>query len=586
VTDNRPHVDVLADWRLKAITIFVSACFAVLGLRLFQLQILRGSEMARLAEMNRTQIIPLRAPRAVVMDRHGDVLLENAPNFSLFYSAQALPEKAHRNVEDDVLRWFPAMEPLLKRKFAEARLTGKMTRISADIPRPVALALIEKRLSLPGVSVVVEPKRRARYGSLCSHVLGYVDEISSAELERLREEGYRMGQLVGRMGIERVYENILRGEDGGIQFEMDAGGRHVHVMRRIAPRPGPLATLTIDRRLQEAVEQGLKASETKKGAAVVVDPRSGAVLALASSPDFDPSASVIPYLTDPGLPLFNRAIQGTYPPGSVFKIVDAAAALFDADWDIKQTFNCPGKFYVGSKEFGCWGVHHVKDFMGAVAWSCNVYFYNLGIRTGPDAIERMARAFGFAEKTGIDLTSETAGFIPGRAWKKEYRKVPWFDGDTANLAIGQGAVAATPLQVAMMVSSVANGGQLWKPFVMDSVVDRSGRVLFKQSPVLRRTVEMPQRIWERLGLAMQGVVTVGTGRGVHRPDLVVGAKSGTAQNPHGREHAWFAAYAGRPGEPASLVVVVCVENGGRGSAAAGPVARAAINAAFPLEKKT
>lgn len=574
-------VSVAIEGRIRVVVAAFSVGFLLLSFRLFQLQVIRGPEMERLAELNRTQVIPRRAARGLVMDRNGEVLLGNAPNFSLLYSAQSVSPEGHKAIEAELMKWFPGSEGLIRRKLSEARQTGKMTRVVAEVPRPVALALIEKRLTLPGVNVVVEPKRRTRYGTLASHVLGYVDEISPSELERRKDGGYRMGQLVGRMGVERVYENAVRGQDGGLQFEMDAYGRHVQVMRQIPSVPGANLVLTLDRRLQEAAERGLKASPSGRGAAVALDPRTGAVLALASAPDFDPAADLFPYLRDPALPLFNRALQGAYPPGSVFKIVTAAAGLKDANWDIRKTYSCTGVFRLGSKEFGCWSVHGQKDFMGAVAWSCNVYFYNIGLRVGPDPIERLARAFGMGAKTGIDLPSESSGLIPGRGWKREAKNTIWYEGDTVNFSIGQGFVTVTPVQAAVMIAAVANGGQVWQPYVLDRVVDSDGRVVRQQQPQARARVDLPPAIFERLRLAMEGVVTTGTGRGIQRPDLVSGAKSGTAQNPHGKDHAWFAAYSGRPGEPPSLAVAVCIENGGRGSAAAGPVAREMITAAFP-----
>ncbi|MBI4397354.1 MAG: penicillin-binding protein 2 [Elusimicrobia bacterium] len=568
--------------RMRALTILIAAGFSVLVFRLFQLQIFRGPEMLRLAEINRTQIIPLSAPRGLVMDRHGDILLDNAPNFSLFYSKPAASQtEEERNLERELVRWFPKQETVLRRKLNEARRTGKMTRVLGGIERSTALALIEKKLALPGVNVVVEPQRRSRHGAFGSHLLGYVDEINPAELERRQDQKYRIGQLIGKTGMERMYDGSLRGEDGGLQFEMNASGRHVQVIRRIPSQSGMHLFLTVDRSLQEAAETGLAASPSQRGAAVAMDPRTGAVLALASAPEFDPSVDVSRHLGDPRLPMFNRALQGSYPPGSVFKIMTAAAGLESVKWDVHKTYYCPGVFRLGAKEFGCWDTHHWRDFKGAVAMSCNVYFFNMGLRMGPDPIEQMARAFGLGEKTGIDLPSESLGLIPGRAWKQRARKDLWYDGDTVNFSIGQGAVSVTPIQVAVMLSAVANGGTVWEPFVMDHIVDREGQVLYQHQPKARKKVVLSSRTWTQLHRSLQAVVLEGSGRGLQRPDLVLGAKTGTAQNPHGKDHAWFVAYGGLPDQEPSLAVVVFVENGGRGSVAGGPITRAIVNAAFP-----
>ena len=315
------------DRRVAVLSGLATAVFALLVLRLFHLQIVRGPDMVRQAEQNRTQIVPLLAPRGLIVDRNGDVLVDNAPRFSLFYDYNANAPVAMDQLAEDLTRWLPEQRTLIHRKMAEARRSGKMTRLLADVPRGAALALMERRMLLPGVNVVVEPQRRPRYGELASHLLGYVDEVDAGELERLRDRGFRLGQLIGKSGVEKFYDDLLRGEDGGLQFETDAAGRHVQIIRRIPSDPGDDVRLTLDRRLQAVAEDALSRSTTGRGAAVALDPRNGAVRVLASRPGFDFSKGLGAYLGDPSLPLFNRALQGTYPPGSVFKIVTAAAAL-------------------------------------------------------------------------------------------------------------------------------------------------------------------------------------------------------------------------------------------------------------------
>jgi penicillin-binding protein 2 len=581
--DRRAPARTAEEGRLSALTLAATGMYLLLAGRLFDLQILQGRSLLKLAEQNRTQVIPLLAPRGRVLDRHGDVLLDNVPRFSLFYTRPSGSPPASAGVEKELRRLFPGREDSLARKTAEAFASGKMTRLLTDIPRREALALVERQWTLPGVRVVVEARRRSRYGAFASHLLGYVDEIDAEELQRYRGEIYRPGQFIGKAGLERHYDPLLRGQDGGLQFEMNAVGRHVQIIRRLPPTPGMDLSLTIDRSLQEAVEKGLEASPSRRGAAVALDPRTGAVLALASAPDFDPSEGLARYLGESSHPLFNRATQGMFPPGSVFKIITAAAALEEARWNVRRTYFCGGSFKRGDNDFGCWNRHGVKDFMGAVAWSCNVYFYNMGLAAGPDAIERTARSFGLGEKTGIDLfPAESAGVIPGREWKKRrQRGAGWFDGDTLNVCIGQGAALVTPLQAAAMAAAAANGGYLWRPFVADHFTDWQGTRFFERRSDLRRRVELSDTTWDTLHRALEGVVLSGSGRGLYRPDLRLGAKTGTAQNPHGEDHSWFAAYGGPVGESPSLAVVVFVENGGMGSVAAGPVARAVIETAFP-----
>jgi penicillin-binding protein 2 len=574
------------DYRLFLLSSFVTVVFFTLLLRLFYLQVVRGQDMERRAKMNSTQVLPLLAPRGLVFARDGNTdepLLENAPRFSLYYSYSDKATTSIESIKRELSERLPESFKIIQQKLAEARKSGKITRVLTDIPSPVALALMERRLFLPGVNILVEPQRRPRYGFLACHILGYAGEVDETELRRSRDQGLRHGQWVGKNGIERVYDELLRGTDGGLQFEVDAMGRHLQVVRRIPSSPGNDVYLTINRRLQSVAEAGLAASISGRGAAVALDPQTGAVLALASAPGYDSSGNLGAYLSDQALPLFNRAIQGIYPPGSVFKIVTAATGLQDIDWDTRKSFLCTGSYRLGDREFGCWNKHGQKEFFGAVAFSCNIYFYNIGRALGPDPIEAMAKAFGFGEKTGIELAGESSGLVPGRSWKKKVMRQGWFEGDTLNFSIGQGAMTATPLQAAVFFAALANGGTVWRPYVVDRVVSPENKILFHQNPDPRQRVVLKETVWATLRRAMEGVVLEGSGRGVQRSDLVIGAKTGTAQNPHGEDHSWFTAYAGRPGQKPGLALAVFVENGGHGSVSAGPIARAMINEFYPRE---
>jgi penicillin-binding protein 2 len=565
--------------RLTVLAMVGGACYLLLAARLFQLQVLQGAEMFRLAEKNRTQIIPLAAPRGRVMDRHGEVLLDNAPRFSLYYSNLSVQRRESQRIEQEVTALFPDQAALLAKRFTEARQTGKMTRILAGLPREKSLGLVERKISWPGMQVVVEPQRRVRFGAVGSHLLGYVDEVNPRDLKKQREE-LRLGQFIGRSGVEKIYDADLRGIDGGLQFEMDAKGRHLEEMQRLPAQSGRDLVLTVDHRLQEAAVRGLEATLSRRGAVVAVDPRDGAILALVSRPGFDPTGDMGRTLTDPTLPLFNRVLQGTYPPGSVFKAVSAAAAL-EAGWDVRRVINCEGIFPLGTRDFRCWKRHGPMDFMDGMAWSCDTYYYNMGLRVGPDAIEALARAFGLGQKTGIDLPSEAAGTLPGRPWKQKVMKQPWYDGDTLNFSIGQGFLLVTPLQSAMMVAAVANEGTLWRPRVAARIQNPSGEVLRVFPPEVLHRIPLKEKTWKTVKKSMEEVVRRGTGGGAFRPDILIGGKTGTAQNPHGDDHAWFAAYAGLPGEIPSIVILAFVENGGHGSDAALPVVREVLKEAFP-----
>lgn len=575
-----PDLRVEEDRRLRAVTALAGAAYLLLAVRLFDLQIVQGAEMLRQAEQNRTQLIPLSAPRGRIRDRNGEILVDNAPRFSLFYSNLSIQKEESERIEAQLAALFPERALLLQRHLEEARQTGKMTRLLAGLPREKALGLIERRVTLPGVQVVVEPQRWARFGELACHVLGYVDEINPQELKNQKDEKARSGQFVGRMGVEKMYDALIRGVDGGIQFEMDARGRHLQVLRRIPAQTGNDVVLTLDHALQAAAEKGLEETVTGRGAVVALDPRTGAVLALVSRPGFDPSGDLNDALSDPDLPLFNRALQGTYPPGSVFKAITAAGAL-RGGWDVKKTFYCTGVFRLGAKEFKCWKRHNLMDFVDALVWSCDFYYYNMGRQVGVAVLEELGKGFGLGEKSGIDLTSEASGVLPGVEWKRRVMKQAWFEGDTINMSIGQGFTTVTPLQAALLIAAVANEGTLWRPQVVDRVLSPDGTQLYKAAPQVRRRVELSPEVWETLKHGLQEVVHRGTGGGAYRADLVIGGKTGTAQNPHGQDHAWFAAYAGKPDEPPSLAVVAFVENGGHGSDAALPVVREILKEAFP-----
>jgi len=571
--------------RLAVLSWAAMGVLFVLVFRLFVLQVVQGGAFEKQAKINSTNVLPLLAPRGIVFGKNGDddvVLMDNVPRFSLFYSHQEGADS--ESLENELGRLLPKDAKRIRKKIARARYSGKMIRLVTNIPPTLAMTLMERRFFYRGVDVLAEPQRRDRLGRSACHWLGYVDEVDDADL---RAGGVKSGQMVGKAGLEKSFDRWLRGTDGGLQLETDSVGRHVQVLRQIPSVPGADVYATLDERVQRAAEEGLAHSPSGRGAAVALDPRTGAVLALVSAPSFDPAENMGAYLEDPALPLFNRALRGAYPPGSLFKIVTAVAGFQEGGWDTKTSWTCNGSFPYGARVFKCWKKegHGRLDFWGAVAWSCNVYFFQMGLKVGPASLESWARTFGFGEKTGVDLSSEAIGLVPSPAWKKKILKQVWVGGDTLNMSIGQGAVSVTPIQAAVFLAAVANGGTLWSPWTVRRVEGAGRKILFQQTPKVRRRVVLDPRTWGLIHRAMEGVVQTGSGHVVFRPDLVIGAKTGTAQNPHGEDHAWFGAYAGKPGEPSSLVVVVLVENGGGGSSVAGPVVRDMIAAYFPGETR-
>lgn len=563
--------------RVQHLSVLSVLVFLVLGFRLFQLQVLKGPDLERRAEINRSLWVPLSARRGNVTDRKGVILLDSSPRFSLFFSPpRGLGAEMSGAMLGRLQTLLPDPDGIMGRRFANALQSGRLTRLKADLPQAKALGVLENRLVLPGVTVLVEPRRRACWPGVASHLLGYVDEATAEDLDNNLAD--RPEQWIGRTGVERTYDRWLKGVDGGLRFEVDALGRTRGVLAQEPFLAGAEVRLSLDESIQAAAEEGLRLSPTGRGAAVALDPRNGAVLAFASAPSYSLGEGFSQALVDKRLPLFNRALQGTYPPGSVFKIITAATAL-DQGWDRRRTFLCPGYFELGPQRFGCWSTHGVKDFNGAVAFSCNVYFFNLGLAVGPDRMVGMARAFGLGEKTGIDLPAETAGVLPEPRYRKG-RRVGWFDGNTLNFSIGQGQTLVTPLQAAVLVAAAGNGGAVWSPTVVEEVRPSVGGS-FRPAASERRQVNLSPQVWEQLHRAMESVVAFGSGRGVARKDLTIGAKTGTAQNPHGEDHAWFTCYAGKKGEPPSLALAVIVENGGLGSQVAGPVAQRMLAAAFP-----
>jgi len=349
--------------------------------------------------------------------------------------------------------------------------------------------------------------------------------------------------------------------------------------------PGSDIFLTIDSKAQAAAEEGLEKSLTGKGAVVALDPRTGAVLAFVSMPDYDPNQFVLSgsekdkISSGKTLPEFNVALQGSYPPGSIFKIITGAAILESGRLKPEETFFCPGYYDAGSRVFKCWEKkgHNKVDFITGLTKSCDVYFYNAGQRAGALTIEKYSRAFRLGQPSGIALPEEKGGnvFGPGpRAAKKSY----WFIGDTLNLSIGQGETLMTPMQAVGMIAAVANGGIFHRPYYVDRIVRSDGQSLLKNKPEEVSRVKLKDSTWALIRAGLGSVVAEGTGQAAKLAGVEIYGKTGTAQNPHGKDHAWFVAYASIAGQPSKVAVAVLVEHGEHGASAAAPIARSVIEA--------
>jgi penicillin-binding protein 2 len=573
--------------RIMAIAVAVMGAFLVIVGQLWYLQVLEGGHFLDASDKNRIRIRPVAAPRGILFDKNGVPLVDNRPAFTLSLIPRELPREDQSR--DAVLG---RVASLLQIPYAE--LEESITRVPSDSFLPVRvrrgltledMAKIEEwKLELPGVIVEVEPQRTYPNSRFAAHLLGYVREASD---EQLKGGRYRRGDMVGQSGLERLLDEFLRGRDGGERIEVDALGRPVRVVQHTDPHPGSQVITTIDRRVQEAAEQAM---EGKAGAVVVMDPRSGDIRALVSTPAFEidrftatiDRAAWLRVVQDPEHPLLNRAIQSQYAPGSIFKIVVTAAGLQEATIAPMDRVYCNGEFHLGAWTFKDWkeGGHGSVDLQKALAQSCNIFYYQAGLKIGGAAITKYARAFGFGTATGVELGGEKLGLIP----QPKGRRKSWQGGDIVNMSIGQGQVLVTPMQVARFMAAVANGGVLWKPRLVERIERPDRGVLYSDPGQVAGHVELSPAVWAFLRQALWAVVNDGTGVGAKIPGIDIAGKTGTAQMishskaEKGQDHAWFAAFA--PVRDPEVVVVVLVERGGKGGQVAAPIARRILNAIF------
>ena len=580
--------------RLRLLATVLGIGFLAVAAQLAYLQIMSGERLAALSDKNRLRLRPIAAPRGILFDRTGLPLVDNRPAFTLVVVPRDVPDMGALVDRLARLVQTPASE-----------LRDRLARVSSDSPWPLRLSrgltleevarIEEWRLDLPGVTVEVEPQRAYPGVRFAAHLLGYVREASEQDLGR---GGLRRGDLVGQTGLERLHDEHLRGRDGGEQVEVDAYGRLIRVLDRQEPVSGAHMYTTVDRRIQQAAEDALGA---RAGAIVVMDPRNGDVLALASHPAYPVERFSRPLdretwlelVQDPARPMLNRAVQGLYPPGSLFKLVVAAAALQSQVITPFDRLACARQWVFGGRPYHNWEDHDrgALTLHEAIQFSCNTFFYQLGLKVGPERIAQMAEQFGLGRVTNSGLTGERPGLVPSPAWKRAALKDKWHPGDTVSLAIGQGLITVTPLQMARLMGAVANGGTLWKPRLVDRVVTPDGRLIREEAPEVQGRVEAAPVVFEFLREALGAVVAEGTGKQARVPGVRVGGKTGTAQTHEFRsdadrkrrdqDHAWFAGFA--PLDEPQVVVVVFAERAGLGGQVAAPIAREVLKAVF-LEK--
>lgn len=592
-----------AEWykqRLNGVMFCVFAAFTVLMARLFYLQIIEGDEYRRLSENNCIRLQTIDAPRGLIFDRKKRLLVDNRPSFDL-----SLVMKDAKPVEETIEKLtrytgIPKEELMEEITSNKRHPFYKPLLLKRDIGRDALAAIKSHAYDLPGIFVDVRPVRNYIYEQSAAHVLGYMSEISSEELKSGRYPKHRQGDFIGKFGVEKAYEDLLRGQRGGQQVEVDANGQVVRVIKTVDAVPGNNIILTIDRDLQHKAEGLLKGSA---GAVVAIEPATGDVLAMASSPTFDQNEFVSglsrqlwdQLISNPKKPMSNKAIQAEYPPASTYKMITAMAGLEENVIDEETTFNCPGFYTYGDRQFRCWkrGGHGKVNVVGALAKSCDVFFYQVGQKLGADRLSWYAKACGLGHLTGIELDHETGGLIPSDAWKRKRYGLSWLGGETLSVAIGQGYNLATPLQMAVLTGAVGLDGVRRKPLILKSV-ETVERVSLENSQV--KTIGRLPASEKSLNIIRKGLWEVvnkqyGTAWIAHLPDISVSGKTGTAQvfsrkadegrdskgelPEHLKPHAWFVAYA--PSEKPKIAIAVMIENGEHGSSAGGPVARELIN---------
>lgn len=591
--------------RTQVAFVLVSVAFALITFRLWYLQIAKGEYFRDRSDNNRLQIVPLSAPRGHILDRSGHLLVSNRPAFNIeLITENPTNEKPSVEALAKVLN-LPEQQLLNQLKNQRKRRKFEPKLLIKDVSRDVVAKVYANRFRLPGIIVNVVPARKYLRNDFAAHVLGYIREISQRQLDTEKYKENRLGDLVGQAGLELVWENILQGKPGAQRVIVNANGNRVGELERESDEIGDSIQLTIDSATQEAADNALK---ERPGAVVAVDPRTGQVLAMSSSLRYDPNAftSGIPQDMWQSLmenkKLRNKTIQGGYPPGSVHKVFVAVAGLAEGVIKPSDTVHCPGSYSFVGRNYKCHKKtgHGTVNLHTAITQSCDVYFYQLGLKLGVDRIHKWLSLFGFDNATGIGLPDESSGLIPSSDWKRKAHKnqgdKKWYAGETLSVAIGQGANKVTPLQTALGISTLVNGGHLYKPRIVKAILDKDGN--FKQRydlPEEIYKIAIDQKILDLIKYGMVGVVNEpgGTGKRAQLDkvfNIKVGGKTGTAQvvsltkskaeknEEKYKDHAWFVGYA--PAEDPQIVVVALMENAGGGGLNSAPVVRQVMEAFF------
>ncbi len=594
--------------RIRSAVILFLSLLSLIVIRLWYLQIVKGSYFRNLSENNRIRSIYVQAPRGLIFDRYGELLAGNRPSFNIELIKEDCPDEAvvMRRIEEILGLEKESLKldnPMSKRRrLFEPRVLMK------DVSREVVAKIEANKFDLPGIVVEATPTRDYVRKELGAHAIGYIREITKDQLADDRYAGYQQGELVGQFGLESQYEELIHGVRGLKRIEVNAMGMRIEEFSHESEQMGNDIHVSIDSQMQQAAVDGLK---NKKGAVVALKVDTGEVLTLVSMPAFDPNVftgEVSPELwrdiaTGRPSKLNNRALQAAYPPGSVFKIITGLAGLSEKIVGPKDRVFCPGYYAFAGRRYRCHKTsgHGSVDFEQALIQSCDVYFYSLATKMGIDTIHRYATGFGFGATTGLGIAQEARGLVPSTEWKRKYFSKAedkiWYPGETLSVIIGQGATISTPIQIANMMAAIANGGTLYRPQLVKEVRGGDNNVLKDFIPVVNSSFSVDPKVLALVRNALYGVVnnpkgTGGRSRLKNFPGVLVAGKTGTAQvvtleartrHEDFEDHAWFGAYA--PADKPEVAIAVLVENGGHGGAAAAPIAGAVLEKYFERKVK-
>ncbi|MBE0501072.1 MAG: penicillin-binding protein 2, partial [Desulfuromonadales bacterium] len=593
--------------RFTLLILMVLAIFTVLLLRLWFLQIISAERYQLLSEKNRVRYVPVAAERGPIYDRHGELLVDNRPGFTIAALRQEVDDS--QTMIRQLAEYLSVNEETLKQNWSKGKSLPhyRPVPLAVNVDREAIERIQENAIDLPGVLTLVTPVRAYPNGELGAHLFGYLGEITEEELRSSNFNNHSGGDFVGKSGIERYLEKYLQGQEGSRLLEVDVKGKGLRTLKIQEPKPGLKVFLTLDRKIQQAAEA---AFGDQAGAAVAIDVRTGAILAMTSKPSFDPAFFArgisgdewLALLKNSRHPLTNKALKGQYPPGSTFKLVTALAALRSGLIMPEFEVDCRGKIELGNREFRCWKKrgHGKTDLKKALRESCDVWFYEVGQKIGIDTIAKMSRELGLDSVGGYRPDSERSGLIPDTAWKKQRFNERWYDGESIIAAIGQGFVLTTPMQLAVMTAAIANGGKVMRPYLVDRVETFDGEIVLQQSVERLGTAQLTEDQLAPVRAGLEAVVNEphGTGWASRLPGITVAGKTGTSQvirlkaddevgvddaeiKYQHRDHALFVSYA--PAKNPEIAVAVIVEHGSHGSSVAGPISREILGAYFGID---